>query len=274
MGYEELTRLQQTPGVAPWRKNLAAWVESPRIQQTVVGVILLNAVILGLETDKALMASHGPLLLTLDKACLGLFIVELVLKFIAYRGQFWRSGWNLFDFAVVAIALVPSAGPLAVLRSLRVLRVLRLLTVIPSLRRVVAAFLHAIPGLLGVMAVMGIFFYTMAVLATKLFGSTHPEWFGSIGRSLYSLFQIMTLEDWSAGIVRPLMETYPYAWVFFVPFIIVATFIVLNLFIGVIVSTMQELALAPDPGTDPVVVDLLTRIEGDLKALRHKINKT
>jgi voltage-gated sodium channel len=274
MGQEELQLLLSRPGLAPWRARLAIWVESPAVQNFVIILILFNAVILGLETNKDLMANHGMLLVALDKACLAFFVIELVLKLVAYRGLFWRSGWNIFDFLVVAIALMPAAGALAVLRSLRVLRVLRLLTVIPSLRRVVAAFIHAIPGLAGVMAVMGIFFYTAAVLATKLFGTAFPDWFGSIGKSLYTLFQIMTLESWSMGIVRPVMETYPLAWMFFVPFIIVATFTILNLFIGVIVSTMQELALAPEPGaTDPLVIELLGRIESDLRALREKINR-
>jgi voltage-gated sodium channel len=209
---------------------------------------------------------------------------------VAYGRSFWRSGWRIFDFVVVSIALVPGAGPWAVLRALRVLRVLRLLTVVPSLRRVVAAFLHAIPGLLGVMAVMAIFFYTAAVLATKLFAGTFPQWFGSIGASLYSLFQIMTLESWSMGIVRPVMEVHPWAWAFFVPFIIITTFTILNLFIGIIVSTMQELAVLPDgepettteaagPGSDPTLPEtstlaLIDRLEADLAELRARLDRT
>ncbi len=260
--------------VAPWRIRLARWVESDRIQHIIIGVIIFNAIILGLETDAALMAEWGTLLVALDKACLAVFVAEILVKLAAYRLNYWRSGWNLFDFAVVGVALVPGAGPWAVLRSLRVLRVLRLLTVIPSLRKVVAAFLHAIPGLLGVMAVMSIFFYTAAVLATRLFGPSYPDWFGSIGASLYSLFQIMTLESWSMGIVRPVMETYPWAWAFFVPFIIIATFTILNLFIGIIVSTMQELALTPDPDhVPPEVRDLLKRIEKDMKSLESHLKK-
>jgi voltage-gated sodium channel len=268
----DLQRLQQQAGVAPWRLRLAVWVESGRVQMFVVGVILFNALILGLETNPALMASHGTLLKLLDKTCLLVFCVEIALKLLAYRGSFWRSGWNLFDVVVIGFALAPGAGPWAVLRSLRVLRVLRLLTVVPSLRRVVAAFLHAIPGLLGVMAVMGVFFYTAGVLATKLFGSTHPEWFGNLGNSLYSLFQVMTLESWSMGIVRPLMETHPWAWAFFVPFIIIATFTILNLFIGIIVSTMQELNVppatnAPAPGTR----ELIEKLENDLAELKRRL---
>lgn len=274
MGQDELQRFLEGSGTTGWRARLAAWVESAPVQHVVVAVILFNAAILGLETNKALMASHGWLLVALDKACLAVFVAELAIKLVAYRSWFWRSGWNIFDLAVVAIALAPGAGPWAVLRSLRVLRVLRLLTVVPALRKVVAAFLHAIPGLLGVIAVMGIFFYTMSVLATRLFGETFPQWFGSIGKSLYSLFQIMTLESWSMGIVRPVMEQHPFAWAFFVPFIIVATFTILNLFIGIIVSTMQELALTPEPGaTDPKVLELLERMDGDLRALKEKVTK-
>jgi voltage-gated sodium channel len=275
MSEVELNDLKRQPGIPPWRINLAAWVESPRIQHWVVAVILVNAVILGLETSPAMMERMGGLLIAMDKICLLIFIAELVMKFIAYRGRFWRSGWNVFDFLVVAVALVPGAGPWAVLRSLRVLRVLRLLTVIPSLRKVVAAFLHSIPGLAGVCAVMTIFFYTAGVLATRLFAASFPEWFGSLPRSLYSLFQVMTLESWSMGIVRPVMEVYPWAWAFFVPFIIIATFTILNLFIGIIVSTMQELSLVPDIEAEhEEVTAILERIETDLRVLRERVAKS
>ncbi len=275
MSKEELQRFIALPNIAEWRKTLAARVESDPVQYFIIGVILVNAVILGMETDPGLMASYGTWLIAVDKLCLVIFIIELLVKLASYQTQFWRSGWNIFDLLVVGVALVPGAGPWAVLRSLRVLRVLRLLTVVPSLRKVVAAFIHAIPGLLGVMVVMGIFFYTMGVLATLLFGATFPQWFGNIGGSFYTLFQIMTLESWSMGIVRPVMEVHPFAWAFFVPFIIIATFTILNLFIGIIVSTMQELALTPELGAaDPKVIDLLNRIDNDLKILRDKVSES
>lgn len=269
---QQLIERLDNQGAAPWRTRLARWIESPRVVGFIIGVILVNAVILGLETDKNLMARWGTWLLVLDRACLAVFLVEITCKLLAFRGLFWRSGWNIFDFLVVAVALVPGAGPWAVIRSLRVLRVLRLLTMIPSLRKVVAAFLHAIPGLGGVLAVMAIFFYTAAVLATNLFGPAFPSWFGTIGRSLFSLFQIMTLESWSMGIVRPVMEQFPYAWAFFVPFIILATFTILNLFIGIIVSTMQELSNQPEPGIPKKdLAEALARIEGDIQGLRRQI---
>lgn len=239
-----------------------------------MAVILVNAVVLGMESSPALMERIGHVLLAIDKLCLAVFIAEILVKLVAFRGMFWRSGWNWFDVLVVAIALVPGIGPWAVLRSLRVLRVLRLLTVIPSLRLVVAAFIHAIPGLTGVMAVMMVFFYTAGVLATKLFGAGFPDWFGTLGRSLYSLFQIMTMESWSMGIVRPVMEAHPLAWAFFVPFIIIATFTILNLFIGIIVSTMQELSVLPASRTaGPELGGLLERMEGDLKQLRSLVER-
>ncbi len=275
MGEDDLKNLIEKRGVAPWRVSLSTWVESSRVQSCIIAVIIFNAIILGLETDAAIMERWGLPLIILDKACLVIFLVEIAAKLAAYRLAFWRSGWNVFDFLVVGVALVPGAGPWAVLRSLRVLRVLRLLTVIPALRKVVAAFLHAIPGLAGVVAVMAIFFYTASVLATRLFGGTHPDWFGSIGASLYSLFQIMTLESWSMGIVRPVMEIHPWAWAFFVPFIIIATFTILNLFIGIIVSTMQELALTPEPGAlKPETRELLERIDADMRALRSQLEKS
>jgi len=270
----DLDRLLAEKNLSPWRAKIATWVESRNVQFFIVAVILLNAVVLGAETSADLMQKYGVMLKILDKACLVVFIIELGLKIAAFRGLFWRSGWNWFDFIVVGIALVPAAGPWAVLRSLRVLRVLRLLTVIPQLRHVVAAFLHSIPGLSGVVAVMAIFFYTAAVLATTLFGPEFPQWFGTIGRSLFSLFQIMTLESWSMGIVRPVMEVFPWAWAFFVPFIMIATFTILNLFIGIIVSTMQELSALPDPmAPQKETREILARIEESVRDLRQRLDR-
>ena len=197
------------------RQRVRAWVEQPRVQNCIIGLIVLNAALLGLETSASAMAVAGGLIVLLDRAILGVFVVEIVLRLYAHRAAFWRDPWSVFDFAVVAIALVPATGPLAVLRALRVLRVLRLLTMVPSMRRVVGALLAAIPGLGSIALVLLIIYYVFAVIATKLFAATHPEWFGDLGRSLYTLFQIMTLESWSMGIARPVMENFPYAWAFF-----------------------------------------------------------
>lgn len=225
-----------------WRTSVAAMVEGRRAETFILTLIILNAVVLGLETTP-FGARHITFLHQLDRVMLGAFVVELVAKMALHGRNFHRDPWRVFDFVVVAIALLPATGPLAVLRALRVLRVLRLITVVPTMRRVVGGLLSAIPGLGAIMSIMVLIFYVGAVIATKLFGADFPEWFGSIGKSAYTLFQVMTLESWSMGIVRPVMEKHPFAWAFFVPYILVATFTMLNLFIAVIVNAMQSQAL-------------------------------
>ncbi|GAB4268490.1 MAG: hypothetical protein Kow0013_19280 [Pararhodobacter sp.] len=222
------------------RARVAAFLDRPLVRNGIIAVILFNAAILGLETSEKAMALAGPLILALDAACLAIFVVELALKIYARGFAFFRNGWNLFDLVIVGVALVPAGHSFSVLRALRILRVLRVLSVSPSLRRVVEGFVRAIPGMGSVFLLIAIIFYIGAVMATELFGATFPEWFGSLGRSAYTLFQVMTLESWSMGIVRPVMEIHPQAWMFFVPFIIVTTFAVVNLLVGLIVNSMQE----------------------------------
>ncbi|WP_366936217.1 ion transporter, partial [uncultured Nitratireductor sp.] len=231
----------QAPGAsttaAPSR--LQRLIEAAAFQHAITALILVNACILGLETVPSVMAATGEVLMVLDRIIVGIFAAEILAKLWVYRRRFFADSWNLFDFTVVAISLVPASAAFSVLRALRVLRVLRLVSVVPSMRKVVQALLGAIPGMGSIVALLGLIYYVCSVIATKLFGAAFPEWFGSIGASAYSLFQIMTLESWSMGIVRPVMEVYPLAWLFFIPFIVSTTFTVLNLFIGIIVSAMQ-----------------------------------
>jgi voltage-gated sodium channel len=175
-----------------------------------------------------------------DNVVLGIFVIELGLKIFGQGWRFFTRAWNVFDFVIVGVSLVPSSGPLSVLRALRVLRIFRLVSVVPAMRRVVTALLSAIPGVSSVALLMLLVFYVFSVMATKLFGEAFPKWFGTVGESMYSLFQIMTLESWSMGIVRPVMEQFPNAWILFVGFILITSFAVLNLFIAVIVNAMQE----------------------------------
>ncbi|MDX9945127.1 MAG: ion transporter [Azonexus sp.] len=220
--------------------RLRGFIEHPKVQGIIIALILINAALLGLETWPLAMQTAGSLILAVDRMILAIFVVEILVRIFVHRAAFWRDPWSLFDFAVVAIALIPASGQFAVLRALRVLRVLRLMTMVPSMRRVVGALLSAIPGLGSIALVLMIIYYVFAVIATNLFAASHPEWFGSIGRSLYTLFQIMTLESWSMGIARPVMDVFPYAWAFFIPFILIATFTMLNLFIAIIVNAMQS----------------------------------
>lgn len=223
--------------------KVAEFVESKFVTFGITVLILINAVTLGMETDKELLAQVGAVLNWIDRTILIIFSIEIALKFYAYRLRFFRSGWNVFDLLIVAIAWMPTNGALSVLRTLRILRVLRLISVVPQMRRVVSAIGYSIPGMVSVISVLGLIFYVSAVLATRFFG-TYPdpnmqEWFGSIGASAYTLFQIMTLESWSMGVVRPTMDLFPWAWTFFLPFIIITSFAVLNFFIGIIVDSMQ-----------------------------------
>ncbi len=224
----------------PMQQRLAELIASRRFEYAIIGLVVLNAIILGMETSKTIMAAIGPVLLALDTMILTVFVVELLIRFYVFRLRFFHDPWRVFDFVVVGIALIPASAGLSVVRALRILRILRLISVIPSLRKVVTGLIAALPGMGSIIVLMLLVFYIFAVMATKLFGEAFPIWFGSLGAAAYSLFQIMTLESWSMGIVRPVMERFPYAWVFFITFIMSTTFTVLNLFIGIIVSAMQR----------------------------------
>jgi len=258
-------------------ERLRQLVESPRFTWFITGVILFNAFTLGLETWAPAMEAVGGLLVAIDKIVLGIFVIEMLAKFAVYRLNFFRSGWNIFDLTIIGIALIPATGPLTVLRALRILRVLRLLSVVPQMRSVVTALLGALPGMGSIAAVMLLIFYVGSVLATKLFGASFPTWFGSLGASAYSLFQIMTLESWSMGIVRPVMEVYPWAWAFFVPFILITSFAVVNLVVAVIVNSMQtlhELEKKDEREVERQIVHEETEaLAVEIRALRHELGE-
>jgi voltage-gated sodium channel len=253
------------------RDKVAAFLEQAWVTNFIIGVILFNAVLLGLETSDAIMATAGPLVLVLDSLCLAIFVLEIALKLFAHGLRFFKSGWNIFDFLIVGIALVPATQGFSVLRALRILRVLRVISATPRLRRVVEGFITALPGMGSVFLLMALIFYIGAVMATKLFSDAFPEWFGDLGRSAYSLFQIMTLESWSMGIVRPVMEVFPWAWAFFVPFIMVTTFAVVNLLVGLIVNSMQDAhAEESNEKTDAYRDQVLARLEAIEKRLDQR----
>lgn len=234
---------------AIWRRKLLTLIESNAFTRSVIALILINAVILGLETFPTVMERHGALLKLLDRAILGIFVIEVILRVLAHGKRFFRDPWSLFDTAVVAIAVVPASDAFSVLRAMRVLRVLRLISAFPQLRRVLQGFVTALSGLGSITAILGIFMYVFAVMAAKLFGQQYPQWFGGLFESTFTLFQIMTLEGW-ADIVREIEKTHAYAGVFFVIFISVSTFTVLNLLIAVVVDAMpRSVSSTPDDVT-------------------------
>ena len=263
------------------KKKLKTIIESTLTTFVITGLILVNAIILGLETDIYFASQFGDFLNWVDKFILVLFSVELIIKLYVYRIKFFYSGWNIFDSIIVIIAWLPTSGALTVLRALRILRVLRLISVVPQLRRVVSAIGYSIPGMVSVVGVLGLIFYVASVLATKLFG-IHPdpymqEWFGSVGASAYTLFQIMTLESWSMGVVRPTMEIFPWAWAFFIPFIIITSFAVLNFFIGIIVDSMQVAQTQDETENEPDNANITMKeyklLKKQLDDLANKINQ-
>ncbi|KPD10570.1 ion transporter [Phaeobacter sp. 11ANDIMAR09] len=256
------------------REGLQNLIEHQFFRSFILAVILFNAIVLGVETSQAAMSDFGSIILTLDAICLAIFVAELATKIYVHRWQFFRNGWNNFDFLIVAVALVPVTQGLSVLRALRVLRLFRVISAAPTLRRVVEGLINALPGMGSVFLLMGVVFYIGSVIATKLFGSAFPEWFGTLGGSAYSLFQIMTLESWSMGIARPVMDVFPHAWLFFVPFILITTFVVVNLVVGLVVNSMQDAHnVEADERTDTYRDDVIVRlseIERLLKTAEHR----
>lgn len=253
--------------------RICSMVFLPRVQHFILGVIILNAIILGLETSPAIMSGASALLVALDATCLGIFIVVLLMKFVVLRFGFFKSAWNIFDFLIIGVSVLPNSGALSILRALRILRVLRLVTNLPRLRLIIESILLSLPSIGWISCLLGIVFYIFAVLTTMLFGQAFPKWFGSLGSSMYTLFQVMTLESWSMGISRPVMEQFPYAWLLFITFILLSAFIVLNVFIGIIVNAMGEVACAKEAEKGAKHPTAKPDLAAELRLLKEQINK-
>jgi voltage-gated sodium channel len=258
--------------------HLSRIVDSTLTERIVTALIVINAVTLGMETSKELMAAYGPIILAIDRAILSVFVVELLARMVVKRGAFFKDPWSLFDLFVIGIALVPTSEGLSVLRALRILRALRLITVVPSLRKVVSGLIGALPGMGSIGLLLVLVYYVFAVMGTKLFGETNPELFGSIGTTAYTLFQAMTFDDWSNGIVKPLMEKgNTYGWVFVMLFMVISAFMVLNLFIGVVVTALDEVTageapkISHPPRGDDQIVEELRALRAEIAGLKSQI---
>ncbi|WP_109831477.1 ion transporter [Reichenbachiella versicolor] len=223
------------------REKLAEFLESGGVQHFIVSLIVINSLSIGMETSRSWMESYGRWFDFVDNIILGIFVLELILKFYAFGFKFFKNSWNLFDFAIVAVALVPTAGAFSIFRTMRILRTLRLIKNVPKLRLIIEALIKSVPSIGWIAVLLITVFYIFAVLATNLYGQAFPDWFGNIGVSMFTLFQVMTLEGWSTGIARPMMEVIPNAYLFFIPFILIATYTTLNIFIAIVVNTMNEL---------------------------------
>lgn len=224
-----------------FREKLRKYFESDSFQTLIVSVIILNSILIGLETSPVVMNSIGPYIDQIDLVILVIFVIEILLKVYAYRLKFFKSAWNLFDASVVLVSILPAAGSFAVFRALRILRTLRLLKNIPKLKLIIESLLHAIPSIGWIFMLLIIVYYIFAVIGTNIFGDAYPVYFGTLGKSFYTLFQIMTLESWSSAIARPILDGQPFAALYFILFILIATYTTLNIFIAIVVNTMNEL---------------------------------
>lgn len=253
------------------RARVRVFIEHPRFDQAIILLIIANAITLGLETFPSIVTRSGPALAMIDRAVLGIFVAELLLRIFVYRSRFFHDPWRVFDFIIVGIALMPASEAFSILRALRVLRLLRLVSMVPSMRGVVSALLAALPGMGSIIALMSLVLYVAAVMATQLFGAISPEFFGSLGASMFTLFQVMTVEGWP-DIARGVMEQAPYAWIFFVAYLLIATFMVLNLFIAVVVNAMQEQVAEDLIGEEEIhtqqILDEVRALRREIEALR------
>lgn len=220
------------------------FIERPVVRDTITGLIIANAVVLGVLT----YSEHLPgwlvgVLNVFDAAVTSVFVAEILLKLFVYRLQFFKLGWNWFDFIVISVSLIPGGSPFTVLRALRVLRLLRLLHLIPTMKRITEALLTALPGMGAILAILGLVFYVSVVMATYLFsGSQNTENFATLTASALTMFEVLTMEGWN-GHMRDLLDEYPFAWAFFIPFILFTVWAILNLFTAVIVDSLQDSAL-------------------------------
>ena len=258
------------------REKVKQFVVKKSVQNFIIALIIFNSITIGMETSVVIMNSIGSTLLLIDKIILAIFVIEILLKLYAYGFGFFKSGWNIFDFSIVAIALLPASGSLAILRALRIFRSLRLIKNVPRLRFIVESLFHSLPSLLWIFVLLALVFYVFAVIGTKLFGTAFPEWFGNIGASLFSLFQIMTLEGW-AEISRSVMNVYPLSNIYFILFILLASYTTLNIFIAIVVNTMSEVQQKTSSESvekiENFILDENEELKQDIRLLKEQILK-
>lgn len=263
------------------RKRIQAFVNHPVFEYSIIGLILLNGVVLGLETSTTVVTHYGDWLVFANNAILAVFVIEAALKIIAVAprlGLYFGNGWNLFDFTVVALSLIPATGEYAMIARLaRLLRVARLLSTLPELRLIVSTLVRSIPSMGHVLLLMSIIFYIYAVAGYHLFHEHDPTHWRTLGISLLTLFRIVTLEDWT-DVMYTGMELHPMAWIYFVSFVVVGTFVVINLFIAVVLNNLEEakaerLAELRQPTTRDDILKELRQTQDALASLRDKLEK-
>lgn len=253
---------------------------SSGFQHTITGVILLSAVMVGLETSTAMVTRFGVWLQVAELAVTTVFVTELVLRLASYGRQPWRfflDGWNVFDFVIVTLCLLPATGPFAaVLRLARVLRLLRLISALPKLQLLVGALLKSLGAMGYVALLLALVSYIYAVAGVHLFGAHDPENFGSLSPALHSLLRVITLDNWSELFLSAERGAPVLAVIYFVSFILLGTMIMLNLFIGIVMNSMSamhaELAGQQDAVADRELNSATP--EDDLQSIEDALKET
>ncbi len=257
-------------------------VSAPWFERLIIVFILINGVILGMETSPSLVEHYGHLMHVGNHVILGIFILEALLKMIAVAPQvnrYFQDGWNVFDFSVIVFSLIPATGEFAMIARLaRLLRVVRLVSTIPELRLIVSTLVRSIPSMIHVMTLMGVIFYIYAITGYQLFHEHDPTHWRSLGISLLTLFRVVTLEDWT-DVMYAAMEFHYLSWVYFVSFVILGTFVVVNLFIAVVINNLDEakaerLAELQGPVTQKEILKDLRDTQKALKRLEERLDKT
>lgn len=256
---------------------LKAFLESSGFQNFITTIIILNSLLIGMETFPSVMDDYGVMIDAFDLVILAMFTIEITLKIFIYRLKFFTSAWNVFDFAIIAVSILPAAGSFSIFRALRIIRTLRLLKNLPKLRLIIESLLHSIPSIGWIAVLLTIVYYIFAVVGVNLFGVLYPEIFGDLWKSFFTLFQIMTLESWASGIARPIMDGVPYAAIYFVTFILIATYTTLNIFIAIVVNTMNEISLKELQEEEQHIKDFVkqenTKLHKKLDAMQKELKK-
>ena len=223
------------------RISLQKFFSSIYTRAFIVFLISLNAALIGFETSPPIAEKYDKLFAMIDWGILIIFVIEIILKLFAFGRDFFRDWWNILDFLIVGVALVSSQATVFIFRFVRILRIFRLMSTVPELRFTLEAVFKALPSIGYTMVLLFLMFYIFAVICTWLFGQDFPDLFSDLGRSMFSLFQVMTLEGWSTEIAKPVMEKYPFSWALFILFIFMSTFVILNLLIAIIINAVQQM---------------------------------
>lgn len=256
--------------LTPLRERLRRFFGSRSYEFGIVALIVVNALVLAAETIPYFNERFGGFFEIFNDLVIAVFVLEIGLKIVAFGRSFWRDHWNWFDLFIVAISIAPTTDAFAALRSLRALRLLRLVSILPSLRRVMEGFIRAIPSLGSIMGLMVLLLFVFSLMGTHLFGEQHPEFFGSLGKSAFSLFTVMTLEGWP-DLAREIMRSHPLAWLFFISFIVLSSWAVLNLVIGVIVDSMHSYSREEEVELEHAILRNQLKMMDEISALRREV---